>query len=54
MLYPQNGGRIVAVDSVTLLHPVYTTRYRPLAITVMLYKHSRRLSLLTFRAHTCM
>jgi len=24
MLYPQNGGRIVATDSVTLLHPVYS------------------------------
>ena len=23
MLYPQNGDRIVAVDSVTSLHPVY-------------------------------
>ena len=25
MLYPQNGDRIVAIDSVTQLHPVYTT-----------------------------
>jgi len=40
MLYAQNGDRIVAVDSVTSLHPMYTTRYRPLAITVMLYKHT--------------
>jgi len=23
MLYPQNGDRVVAIDSVTLLHPVY-------------------------------
>jgi len=23
VLYPQNGDRIVTVDSVTLLHPVY-------------------------------
>jgi len=23
MLYPQNGDRIVTIDSVTLLHPVY-------------------------------
>jgi len=23
MLYPQNGDRIVAIDSVTSLHPVY-------------------------------
>jgi len=24
MLYPQNGDRIVAIDSVTSLHPMYT------------------------------
>jgi len=24
MLYPQNGGRIVAIDSVTSLHTMYT------------------------------
>ena len=23
MLYPQNGDRIVAIDNVTLLHPMY-------------------------------
>ena len=23
MLYPQNGGRIVTIDSVTSLHPMY-------------------------------
>ena len=26
MLYPQNGDRIVAKDSVTSLHPVYIDR----------------------------
>ena len=26
MLYPQNGDRIVAIDSVTSLHPVYYTK----------------------------
>ena len=26
MLYPQNGDRIVAIDSVTSLHPVYCWR----------------------------
>ena len=25
MLYPQNGDRIVAIDSVTSLHRMYTT-----------------------------
>jgi len=25
MLYPQNGGRIVAIDSVTSFHPMYTS-----------------------------
>ena len=24
MLYPQNGDRIVAIDSVTSLHPMYS------------------------------
>jgi len=24
MLYPQNGGRILAIDFVTSLHPVYS------------------------------
>ena len=24
MLYPQNGDRIMAIDSVTSLHPLYT------------------------------
>ena len=24
VLYPQNGDRIVTIDSVTSLHPVYT------------------------------
>jgi len=27
MLYPQNGDRIVAIDSVTSLHPVYKRKY---------------------------
>ena len=26
MLYPQNGDRIVAIDFVTSLHPVYTVQ----------------------------
>jgi len=26
MLYPQNGDRTVAIDSVTSLHPVYSIR----------------------------
>jgi len=26
MLYPQNGDRIVATDTVTSLHPMYTSR----------------------------
>ena len=26
MLYPQNGGRIVAIDSVTSLHPMYSSK----------------------------
>jgi len=25
MLYPQNGDRVVTIDSVTLLHPMYTS-----------------------------
>jgi len=33
MLYPQNGDRIVAVDSVTSLHPVYIyIRYTPFRV----------------------
>ena len=28
MLYPQNGDRIVAIDYVTLLHPMYTADIR--------------------------
>jgi len=27
VLYPQNGDRIVAIDSVTSLHPVYITQH---------------------------
>ena len=27
MLYPQNGDRIVDIDSVTSLHPVYRPMY---------------------------
>ena len=27
MLYPQNGDRIVTIDSVTSLHPMYKIRY---------------------------
>jgi len=27
VLYPQNGDRIVTIDSVTSLHPVYKIRY---------------------------
>jgi len=27
MLYPQNGGRIVTIDSVSLLHHMYTILY---------------------------
>jgi len=26
MVYPQNGDRIVAIDSLTSLHPMYTCR----------------------------
>jgi len=29
MLYPQNGDRIVAIDSVTSLHPVYICQSGP-------------------------
>jgi len=28
MLYPQNGDRIVAIDSVTSLHPMYVKNSR--------------------------
>ena len=28
MLYPQNGDRIVAIDTVTSFHPVYMSRAR--------------------------
>ena len=27
MLYPQNGDRILTIDSVTTLHPVYSPRF---------------------------
>ena len=27
-LYPQNGDRIVTIDSVTSLHPMYSAKYR--------------------------
>jgi len=27
MLYPQNGDRIVTIDSATLLHPVHTVAF---------------------------
>ena len=36
MLYPQNGDRIVAIDSVTSLHPTHkvaTIQYDPVAWT---------------------
>ena len=29
MLYPQNGDRIVAIDFVTSLHPVYIQKFIP-------------------------
>ena len=25
MLYPQNGDRVVTIDSVTSVHPIYTS-----------------------------
>ena len=28
MLYPQNGDRIVAIDYVSSLHPMYTTDFK--------------------------
>ena len=36
MLYPQNGDRIVAVDTVMSLHPMYTHRGRVVKRPVLL------------------
>ena len=40
MLYPQNGDRIVTIDSVTSLHPVYSLTNSIKASTETLYKLS--------------
>jgi len=41
MLYPQNGDRIVTIDSVTSLHPVYFVRLHlvspPRSIAISMY-----------------
>jgi len=50
MLYPQNDDRVVAIDSVTSLHPVYSkkvkfshTRYRALGPELIpVYRQSAR------------
>jgi len=45
-LYPQNGERVVAIDSVTSIHSMYTTTHRPTTTnvlgTVKLSRRSRR------------
>ena len=39
MLYPQNGDRIVAIDSVTSFHPIYSRSQR-------LHRHLRHVALM--------
>ena len=44
MFYPQNGDRIVTIDSVTSLHPMYSIRSIKLLNydeTCLLVKHQR-------------
>ena len=37
MLYPQNGDRIVAIDSVTSLQPMYTFSYVIILLIIITY-----------------
>ena len=49
MLYPQNGDRIVAIDTVTSLHPMYCNDS---VLTGIRLNHSfRSLSFVSFKIH---